>query len=167
MLHAACPYTRTLIYVGGKRKRKTPEWWLAGLCCVFCPPGGGGIWPQSFSTCVTKFQLAAKYGPDENRNRLEELRALLWSLCSLSRLKKKKLDFTQGWEFAHSLIAHFAQIIWTTVSDSLRSLMTNERPWVNRSGCSRQMSNSEWIAQVAHDKWANEWFAQKKFVKKI
>ena len=38
--------------------------------------------------------------------------------------------------FAHSLIrwfAHFAQIKWVTVSDSLRSLKKNERPWANRS----------------------------------
>ena len=27
--------------------------------------------------------------------------------------------------------AHFAQIKWVTVSDSLRSLKTNERPWAN------------------------------------
>ena len=49
---------------------------------------------------------------------------------------------------------HNAQIKWATVSDSLRSLKTNERPWLNRSGRTRQMSNREWIAQVAHDKWA-------------
>ena len=64
----------------------------------------------------------------------------------------------QGWEFAHSLITHsliahllilsfrsnqmsdcerFAQIAqdkWATVSESLRSLKTNERPWAIRSG---------------------------------
>ena len=49
---------------------------------------------------------------------------------------------------------HFAQIKWRTVSDSLRLLKTNERPWANHSGCSRQMSNHEQIAQVAHEKWA-------------
>ena len=36
----------------------------------------------------------------------------------------------------------------------LRSLKTNERLWLNRSGRTRQMSNRKWIAQVAHDKWA-------------
>ena len=50
--------------------------------------------------------------------------------------------------------AHFAQIKCMTVSDSLRSLKTNERLWANRSGCSRQMSDRERIAQVAHNKWA-------------
>ena len=64
------------------------------------------------------------------------------------------------------------------MSASLRSLKTNERPWANRSGCSRQMSNRERIAQVAHDKWVivsdslrslmiNEQFAQKNLVKNI
>ena len=38
--------------------------------------------------------------------------------------------------------AHFAQIKWAPVSDSLRSLKTNERPWANRSGRSEEMS--EW-----------------------
>ena len=40
------------------------------------------------------------------------------------------------------------------VSNSLRSLKTNERPWANRSGCSEEMINRERIAQVAQDKWA-------------
>ena len=65
----------------------------------------------------------------------------------------KDLHCTQGWEFAH-----LAQIKWATVSDLLRSLTTYERLWVNSSGHSRQMSNRE---RIAHDKWANEWFAQK------
>ena len=56
--------------------------------------------------------------------------------------------------FAHRSFAHFAQINWGTVSDSLRSLKTNELLWANRSGRSRQMSNAERIVQVAHDKWA-------------
>ena len=61
----------------------------------------------------------------------------------------------QGWEFAHSLIAHslirsfrsnqmsdceqFARIAqdkWAIVSESLRSLKTNERLWAICSGCS-------------------------------
>ena len=49
--------------------------------------------------------------------------------------------------------AHFAQIIWASVSYSLRLLMTKEQPWANRSGRSRQLSDREQIAQVAHDKW--------------
>ena len=71
--------------------------------------------------------------------------------------------FFQGWEIAHSLIAHslicsfahFAQIKWATVSDSLRSLKTNERPWAIRSGCSEEMSDCEWFAQVPQRKWGN------------
>ena len=55
--------------------------------------------------------------------------------------------------FIHSF-AHFAQIKWGTVRDSLRSLKTNERPWANRSGRSEEMSKREWIAQVPQDKWA-------------
>ena len=58
-----------------------------------------------------------------------------------------------------SLICSFAQIAqikWATMSDSLRSLRTNERLRVNRSGPSCQKSDRERCAQVAHDKWANE-----------
>ena len=63
------------------------------------------------------------------------------------------------WRAGNSLIhswlipsfTHFAQIKWATVSDSLKSLKTNEWPWANRSGCSRQMSDCE---RIAHDKWA-------------
>ena len=50
--------------------------------------------------------------------------------------------------------AHFAQIKWATVSDSLRSLKTNKRPWANYSGCSEERSHRERISQVAWDKWA-------------
>ena len=46
------------------------------------------------------------------------------------------------------------------MSESLRTLKANERLWVNRSGCSWQMSDLKRFAQVAHDKWANEPFAQ-------
>ena len=50
--------------------------------------------------------------------------------------------------------AHFAQIKWATVSDSLRSLKTNERPWANPSGHLEEMSDCERITQVAQRKWA-------------
>ena len=95
--------------------------------------------------------------------------------------RKGEIIMLQGWEFAHSLIAHsltllicshrsnqmsycerFAQIArdkWATMSESLRllmSLMSKERPWANSSGRSWQMSDREQIAQVAQDKWANE-----------
>ena len=69
-----------------------------------------------------------------------------------------------------SLICSFAQIAqikWATVSDSLRSLRTNERLWANCSGRSCQKSDFERIAQVTHDKSANERFAQKNLTKMI
>ena len=92
----------------------------------------------------------------------------------------------QGWEFAQSLIAHLVKIahfnepLWgicsecsghvsgceriaqvshdkrTTVSKSLRSLMTKEQLWANRSGRSWQKSDREQFAQVDHVKRANE-----------
>ena len=43
------------------------------------------------------------------------------------------------------------------VSESLRSLTKNERPWAICSHCSEEMSDCERIAQVTHQKWANEW----------
>ena len=42
------------------------------------------------------------------------------------------------------------------VSESLRSLTKNERPWAICSHCSEEMSDCERIAQVTHQKWANE-----------
>ena len=62
--------------------------------------------------------------------------------------------------------AQIAQEKWSTVSESLRLLKTNERLWANRSGSSWQMSDHERFAQVAHDKWANEHFAKKYLAKK-
>ena len=63
-----------------------------------------------------------------------------------------------GWKgrAGNSLIRSFAQIAlikWATVSDSLRSLRTNEQLWANRSGSSCQKSYHEQNPQVAHDKW--------------
>ena len=46
------------------------------------------------------------------------------------------------------------------VSESLISLTKNERPWAIRSGRSEEMSDREQIAQVAHQKWANEWITR-------
>ena len=40
------------------------------------------------------------------------------------------------------------------MSNLLRLLKTNERPWANRSGRSEEMSDREQIPQVAQDKWA-------------
>ena len=48
---------------------------------------------------------------------------------------------------------------WVTVSESLRSLMSNEQPWVNSSSRKWQMSDCEQFAQVAHDRWTNEQIA--------
>ena len=45
------------------------------------------------------------------------------------------------------------------VSKLLRLLTKNEWPWVICSGRSKEMSDRERIAQVAHQKWANEWIA--------
>ena len=91
----------------------------------------------------------------------------------------------QGWEFTHSLnahslirsslicsFAHFPQIKWATVSNSLRLLKTNAWPWAKRS---EEMSDREQITQVAQDKWetvsddkwANERLAQKILAKQI
>ena len=47
----------------------------------------------------------------------------------------------------------------SNVSKSLRSLTKNEQPWAIHSHRSEEMSDRERIAQVAHQKWANEWIA--------
>ena len=66
-------------------------------------------------------------------------------------------SYVQGWEFAHSLIAH--SLICSNrsdqMSDWLRLLRTNERLWANPSGCSGLMSHRERIALVLHDNRAN------------
>ena len=43
------------------------------------------------------------------------------------------------------------------VGELLRSLIKNEWPWGLRSYCWEEMSDHERIAQVSHQKWANEW----------
>ena len=48
----------------------------------------------------------------------------------------------------------------SNVSELLRSLTKNERPWAIRSGRSEEMSDRERIAQVAHQIWANEWITR-------
>ena len=45
------------------------------------------------------------------------------------------------------------------VSELLMSLTKNERPWAICSGPCEEMSHSEQIAHVAHQKWANELIA--------
>ena len=46
------------------------------------------------------------------------------------------------------------------VSEALRSLTKNERPWAIGSGRLEEMSDRERIAQVAHQKWVNERIAR-------
>ena len=89
-------------------------------------------------------------------------------------LKKSKIlilvcfikDLKKNWK--NEQIAHFLsfgeQCEWISnqmrdVNESLRSLTKNEQPWAIHSGRSEEMSNHERIAQVAHQKWANEWIA--------
>ena len=52
------------------------------------------------------------------------------------------------------------------VSESLRSLTKNEQLWAICSGCSEGMSYCEQIAQVAHQKLANEQMAHTCFLQK-
>ena len=69
--------------------------------------------------------------------------------------------------FAHFLcfgdrcerFAHDRSFPLSDVSESLRSLTKNERLWAIRSHRSEEMSDCEQIAQVAHQRWANEWIA--------
>ena len=56
-----------------------------------------------------------------------------------------------------SLIPSF---LVSNVSELLRSLTKNVRPWAIRSGRSEEISDLERIAQVAHQKWANERIAR-------
>ena len=89
-----------------------------------------------------------------------------------------------GWDFAHSLIAHWLIAHSFFFSKSLILLraihsdgsgqmnnceripqvhMTNERPWANRSGRSWQKSDCERFTQGDHDKRANEQIAHSLF----
>ena len=86
----------------------------------------------------------------------------------------EKSEYCTKSRVGNLLICSFAQIAkikWVTVSDSLRSLRTNERRWANHSGCSCQKSDHEQITQVTHDKWVtvsdslrllmiNEWMSK-------
>ena len=55
---------------------------------------------------------------------------------------------------------HFLFLV-SDVSESLRLPTKNERPWAICSGRSEEMNDRELIAQVAHQKWANEWIAHR------
>ena len=50
--------------------------------------------------------------------------------------------------------AQIAQDKWATLSELLRLLRGNKRPWGNHSGCSEEMSDLERITQIAQNKWA-------------
>ena len=79
----------------------------------------------------------------------------LWAICSDRSWQKS--DYEQ--------IAQVANQKWSTVSNLLRSLTTNEQPWADPSGCSWHKSNlseslvfSEWISLLLTK---NERFTQK------
>ena len=91
-------------------------------------------------------------------------------------LKKSKISFFSmfyiGFLFKKWAIRSFPLFWWvmwvncsgrslkmSKVSESLRSLTKNERPWAIRSGRSEEMSDHERIAQDAHQKGAIEWIA--------
>ena len=57
---------------------------------------------------------------------------------------------TVGEDEAAEVVARLCQVVLTK----------NEWPWAIRSHCSEEMSERERIAQVAHQKWANEWITR-------
>ena len=63
------------------------------------------------------------------------------------------------WNELSEWIAQVTHDKWVTMSDLLTSLRENERLWANRSLCSEGMSDCDQIAQVAHQKWADEQIA--------
>ena len=100
-----------------------------------------------------------------------DLSKSLSSLCKKELLSKtsnllKKITFFVGfWQFFfyfspfwcpianrshHSLLSHsFSK---SDGSDSFLSLLTEERPWVNRSHCSLQISDQSWAIH-SHRSW--------------
>ena len=80
-------------------------------------------------------------------------RLILLLVCFMYEIKKKIEKISQSLIFAHFLffdeqcewIAHSAHIKWAM--------------WANRSGCSPKRNDHERFAQIAHQKWANEWIA--------
>ena len=110
-----------------------------------------------------------------------------WAIRSNFFDKKSKIIFLvrflyiKNERFAHSLffnerceqisqVPHQKWAMWANrsgcssimsdVSESLRSLIKNERPWAIRSGRSQKMSDHEPIAPGAHQEWANERIAR-------
>ena len=64
-----------------------------------------------------------------------------WRIWTIFTWEKR--TYNQGWEFAHCSFTH-----------SLISLKSNERLWGIPSDRTRNMSDREWIAQIAQDNWA-------------
>ena len=103
-----------------------------------------------------------------------------WAICSkkFGKKKSKILFFSIFYIYRFFLLKKWANcslpLFWwamwvnrsdhspkmSNVRDSLRLLTKNERPWAIRSGRSEEMSDHEAIAQVAHQKWANEWITR-------
>ena len=61
--------------------------------------------------------------------------------------------------FKKAKVLLIPSFLLSEVSELLRSLRTYEWKWAIRSGHSEGMSDCEQIAQVAHQKWANEQIA--------
>ena len=78
----------------------------------------------------------------------------MWVICLVFWIRKK-LCYCMFLQFFWSLKKKkkICSFLLSKVSESLRLLRTNEWPWAIRS---EGMSDHERIAQVAHQKWANE-----------
>ena len=102
------------------------------------------------STCIGSAYPCAGLGIRSFTHR--SFAHLLISLKSNERLWKIRSERSRQMSNREQ-IAQVTQRKWAIVSDSLRSLWGNER--------------CEWIAHFAHEKWANERFAQKILARKI
>ena len=120
----------------------------------------------SFTRSQSWSRLRVENSRRRNHLKTGRLRNPAWGIwkgkkhfCEISRFQKifkQNVCIRSHWHTGLGILsfAHFAQIKWATVSNLLRSLKTNERPWANCSGRSEEMSNHEQIAQVAQRKWA-------------
>ena len=116
---------------------------------------------------ISKFERFAQVTQDKWAN--EEIARVFWANCSFFSfvytklaIRSKKFEklyylynFTVFWSKKKKKITHS---FWA-VSKLHRSLRTNVQPWAIRSRHSEGMSDCEGIAQVAHQKWANEHIA--------
>ena len=71
----------------------------------------------------------------------------LWAMRAKPSARSPKMS-------NHKQFAQVAHQKRATMSDSLRSLTKNERPWAILSGRSPKMSDHKRFAKVAHQKWA-------------